>query len=82
MGMLIVSTSLGCEGLDVFSGEDLLIADTAERFAAEVVRLLGDPELRARLSVQTRRTAERQYDWAAISYEQERAYKAAMARSS
>lgn len=40
----VVTTSKGAEGLDVRTGEQLLIADTADEFAGAVVRLLRDPE--------------------------------------
>lgn len=46
----VVSTSLGAEGLDVEDGVHLLIADDPEQFAAAVVRLLGDAQLRMRLT--------------------------------
>lgn len=39
-----VSTTLGAEGIAITNGEDVLIADTAEEFAAAIVRVLGDPE--------------------------------------
>lgn len=39
----IVSTSLGAEGLDLRSGEHLLLADDPQRFADACVELLGDP---------------------------------------
>jgi Glycosyl transferases group 1 len=46
----VVSTTLGAEGLDVEDGVHLLMADEPEAFAASVVRLLGDPELRVSLA--------------------------------
>jgi glycosyltransferase involved in cell wall biosynthesis len=46
----VVSTTLGAEGLDVEDGVHLLLADDPEEFAAATVRLLGDPQLRVRLT--------------------------------
>jgi glycosyltransferase involved in cell wall biosynthesis len=46
----VVSTTLGAEGLDVEDGVHLLLADDPEELAAATVRLLGDRELRVRLS--------------------------------
>jgi glycosyltransferase involved in cell wall biosynthesis len=46
----VVSTSLGAEGLDVEDGVHLLVADDAEQFAAAVVRVLRDAQLRVRLT--------------------------------
>lgn len=45
----VVSTTIGAEGLGARDGEHLLIAGSAEAFAAAVARLWNDPELRARL---------------------------------
>ena len=38
-GKATVSTTIGAEGLDVHHGEDILLADDAESFAASVVDL-------------------------------------------
>jgi len=65
LGTPVVATSKGAEGLDVTPGRDLLIADDPADFAAAVVRILENPELRASLSTAGRRVAER-YDWRAI----------------
>lgn len=65
-GKAIVSTSLGCEGIEVRHGEHLLIADGAEAFATSVIRLLEDEPLRARLGAAARQLAERLYAWPVI----------------
>jgi glycosyltransferase involved in cell wall biosynthesis len=39
----VISTSLGCEGLDAVDGVHLLVADTPEQFAAACARLAADP---------------------------------------
>jgi glycosyltransferase involved in cell wall biosynthesis len=49
LGVPVVSTTIGAEGLDVESGRHLLIADTPDEFAAACLRLLHDAELRERL---------------------------------
>jgi polysaccharide biosynthesis protein PslH len=71
-GRAIVSTSLGWEGLpDVRPGEHLLVADDPQRFAAEVVRLLRDPPLRAQLAARARELAVLEYDWRGLGDRQE-----------
>jgi glycosyltransferase involved in cell wall biosynthesis len=65
-GRAVVSTALGCEGLDVTDGEDILIADTPAAFADAVVRCLRDPGLRQRLGSRGRTLVERRYRWDAI----------------
>lgn len=47
-GCAVVTTTIGSEGLAVRPGVHLLVADTAEAFAAAVVRLLRDAGLRRR----------------------------------
>jgi sugar transferase (PEP-CTERM/EpsH1 system associated) len=65
-GRAVVSTSVGCEGLDVTPEEDILVGDTPEAFAAQVLRCLRDPDLRARLGARGRALVERRYRWDAI----------------
>jgi polysaccharide biosynthesis protein PslH len=64
MGKAVVTTELGCEGLDVTSGEHLLVADDPAEFADAVIRLLRDDARRARLGAAGRALVERQYSWA------------------
>jgi glycosyltransferase involved in cell wall biosynthesis len=48
-GLPIVSTAIGCEGMDVVNGRHLLIADKAEEFADAVISLLNSKEIRISL---------------------------------
>jgi polysaccharide biosynthesis protein PslH len=66
MGKAVVSTSIGCEGLDARDGENILIRDTPEGFAEAVMAIMNDDDLRHRLEVEARRTAEQLYDWEVI----------------
>lgn len=66
MGKAIVSTSIGCEGLDAVDGENILIRDTAAGFAEAIDRVLADADLRRRLGAAGRRTVERTYSWEII----------------
>ena len=59
----VVTTSIGCEGLDVEPGRHLLVGDTPEAFARCVSDLLGDADLRRRLAREARSLVESQYDW-------------------
>jgi glycosyltransferase involved in cell wall biosynthesis len=70
-GRAVVSTSIGAEGLDVTSGDDVIIADDPKAFADAVVGLLRDPARRRALGVRAAESAAR-YDWPAIatSFEQ------------
>jgi glycosyltransferase involved in cell wall biosynthesis len=66
LGTPVVSTSKGVEGLDLEDGRHVLVADTADAFAAATERLLGQPELRARLGEAGRHVVRQRYDWRAI----------------
>ena len=62
-GLPIVSTSIGAEGIDICDGENILIADDPESFAAAVLRAVRDPGLNQRLRFNGRRWVEEKYDW-------------------
>lgn len=66
MGKAVVSTSIGCEGLEASHGENILIADSPADFAKAIDRVLREPELRKRLGAGGRATAERTYSWQVI----------------
>ncbi len=63
MALPIVTTSVGAQGLDVVSGEHLLIADKPEQFADDVCRLIEDRVLAKRLGQNGRLLIEKKYSW-------------------
>jgi sugar transferase (PEP-CTERM/EpsH1 system associated) len=67
LGRPVVSTTLGCEGLDVTHKENIMIADTPSEFAECVVQLLTDKELKDRMVYNARHLVETYYDWKTIS---------------
>lgn len=66
LGRPVVSTSVGCEGIDAADGEHLLVADTPQGMARQCVALLRDPALRQRLTVKARALVEQKYTWDSI----------------
>jgi glycosyltransferase involved in cell wall biosynthesis len=66
MRKAIVTTGVGCEGIDLRQEESALFADSPEAFAAAVVRLFRDRELRVRLAERACELAVRNYGWRAI----------------
>jgi sugar transferase (PEP-CTERM/EpsH1 system associated) len=66
MGMPLVSTAIGCEGLDVRAGEHLDVADTPAAFANATVELLRDPRRRHMLGSAARALVEERYSWPVI----------------
>lgn len=57
----VVSTSIGAEGLDLVDDEHLLIANRAQHFGQQCLRVLGDAELATRLASAGRRRVEQRY---------------------
>lgn len=66
LGKAVVSTSIGCEGLDAEDGSNILVRDDPAEFAAAVRAVLDDADLRRRLGAAGRRTAEAVYGWNVI----------------
>jgi glycosyltransferase involved in cell wall biosynthesis len=63
MAKAVVSTSIGCEGIDVTDGRDIVVADGAQDFAARVLELLQDRSAAARLGAAGRQLVRERYDW-------------------
>ncbi|MFL6416144.1 MAG: glycosyltransferase family 4 protein [Bryobacteraceae bacterium] len=63
----IVSTSLGAYGYDLESGRELLLADSAEAFAAACVQLIEDPLAASAMSDRGYRMFLENFSWEAIS---------------
>ncbi len=76
-GKAVVSTAIGCEGLEVTHDENILIADDAESLAAAVVHLFRDDDLRQRLARAGRELVENRYSWQKIGEDLESAYQCA-----
>ena len=62
----VVSTSKGVEGIPVRDGEEFVLADEPERFAAAITRLLAHPEEARAVAGRGRAFVER-LDWLAIA---------------
>jgi glycosyltransferase involved in cell wall biosynthesis len=63
LGRPVVTTMLGCEGLEVSPGENILAADTPQCLAAHIIRLFNDKDAYDRLVANGRRLVESRYDW-------------------
>jgi glycosyltransferase involved in cell wall biosynthesis len=62
LGVPVVATAKGVEGLELKRNEEVLVADTPQDFIEATLALLANPDLRTRLSFAGRRAASR-YDW-------------------
>lgn len=62
-GIPIVTTSIGCEGIEVENGVHILVGDTPEEFAEKTIQILTNPDLAEALSRNGRTLIKRQYDY-------------------
>ena len=67
MGRPMVSTSIGCEGLEAMDGKNILVRDGAEEFANGVEALLVDGTMRSAVGSAGRLTATGRYAWSVIA---------------
>lgn len=74
-GRAIVSTPVGCQGLDLDDGRDILVADLGDDFALSLNALLKDAALRDRIATEARLTAERRFGWDYIAREAAGSYR-------
>jgi glycosyltransferase involved in cell wall biosynthesis len=77
-GIPVVSTTLGYEGIEVTPGRDILVGDTPEALAAQILRVLNEPALARQLSINGRRLAERVYDYRSACRPLEQVYAQAV----
>ena len=65
MGVPVVSSRAAAGGVDAVPGEHLLVADTPEAYAENILALMTDPRLRQRISDAGRARVESHHNWAA-----------------
>lgn len=75
-GLPVVTTSIGCAGIDVEHERDIVVADDPADFARWVDRLLEDDGLAAAIGSRGRATVRREHDWSAIGDALEAALRA------
>lgn len=64
-GLPVISTSLGAEGLDCVPSKQIILEDTAVKFAESILNLLHDSSFMAELGKAGRCLYEREYTWQA-----------------
>jgi glycosyltransferase involved in cell wall biosynthesis len=80
MARPVVATTMGVEALEVTSGNELMIADTAEAFAAATLALLRDANARRRMGAAGRELVLRRYTWDACAASYDAIYSQLAAR--
>ena len=66
LGTPVVSTTKGAEGLEVEDSTHLLLADTPDEFARQVIHILQSTELRERLRRNAENLVSERYEWSQI----------------
>lgn len=74
MAKVVVTTSIGLEGIECESGQGLLVADKPQEFASAVIELLKDKEKRKALGQRGRLFIQNYHRWDIIAERLERIY--------
>jgi glycosyltransferase involved in cell wall biosynthesis len=75
MGKAIVSTSIGCEGIEVSNSKNILISDDPADFAEKTVELLRNQEKRNTLGKGARELVGSRYSWETIGRTLQQVYE-------
>jgi len=78
MGLPVVSTSIGAEGIKANHGEHLSIGDTPTEFAEGILRMLEDSDFRSTVQKNAKHLADQNYRWEHVAYQLENAYREIM----
>lgn len=63
LGVPVISTRRGAEGINYTDGKDILIADSTEEFASKLIQLLKSKNDRMNLQLQAIALVKAKYDW-------------------
>ena len=66
LGCPVVSTAVGCEGLETVSGQHIAVADDPPAFAQACIALMRHPQRRQSLVAHARALVQQHYTWEAI----------------
>ncbi len=78
VGTPVVSTTKGIEGLEVEPDRHVLVGDSPRAFAGQVLRVMNDESLRARLVRNAQRLVSERYSWRQIADTLEQVLEAAV----
>jgi glycosyltransferase involved in cell wall biosynthesis len=74
-GVPVVSTGLGCEGIEVTGGKNILLADSPQEFSDRLLELLENGGMREKLGKNSRELVEQYYDWKKIVKDLNKVYE-------
>ena len=62
----VVTTHKGAEGLDVKHGVNILIADTPDEFAGNIIKVLKNPGMQQKLANNAYQLVREKYEWSVV----------------
>lgn len=66
LGVPVISTALGAEGIEYTEGKNIVIQDSAADFSRGVIHLLQNKNKRVEINENARKLVEQKYDWNVI----------------
>ena len=63
MGRVVITTSMGAEGIEAEHGKHIVVSDGPQEFAANIAHYLSSPEESARIGENARKLVEEKYSW-------------------
>ena len=75
MGLPIVTTPLGANGLEGVWGEHLSVAETPEDFAEKTIQLIQNPQKRQEMGLAGQKLVRQKYDWRILGQQLEQVYQ-------
>ena len=72
MAVPVVSMDVGFKGLNIESGEGVVLASTTKSFASTCLRLLGDDKLRKEIGEQGKEVIMQHFDWDVVAEQLEK----------
>lgn len=75
MKIPIVSTSIGCEGIEIEEGKNILVRDEPKAFADAVIKLMNDSTLANKLVKNGHELVLDKYDWSVVCKDIDKAFK-------
>lgn len=74
-GVPVVTTSVGAQGIEVVDGKHLIIADTPEKMAEAVVKLLTNKTYYSKIVTNAKKLILEKYDWKVIANDLSKIYE-------
>jgi len=62
LGKSIISTRIGCEGIDARNGEEILLADDPPAFIYAIEKLIENPQLQESIAIKARQFIKEKFD--------------------